>query len=126
MLIEQRTGVRVLGAFVLPVAAVLSCGSFEEGVRLVNGTRFGLSSSIYTRDVNLTARAEREIDSGLVYINASTIGAEIQLPFGGFKHSGSGHPEAGGRMGAVDFFSRIKTIYRDFSGRLQKAQIEVE
>jgi aldehyde dehydrogenase (NAD+) len=109
-----------------PVVTVLRCGSFEEGVRLVNGTRFGLSSSIYTRDVNLAARAEREFESGIVYINASTIGAEIQLPFGGFKHSGSGHPEAGGRMGALDFFSRIKTVYRDFSSRLQKAQIDVE
>jgi aldehyde dehydrogenase (NAD+) len=95
-------------------------------VKLVNGTRFGLSSSIYTRNVNLAARAERELETGLVYINASTIGAEIQLPFGGFKHSGSGHPEAGGRMGALDFFSRIKTVYRDYSGRLQKAQIDVE
>jgi aldehyde dehydrogenase (NAD+) len=109
-----------------PVVAVLKCSSFEEGVELVNGTRFGLSSSIYTRDVNLAARAERELETGLVYINASTIGAEIQLPFGGFKHSGSGHPEAGGRMGALDFFSRIKTVYRDYSGRLQKAQIDVE
>jgi aldehyde dehydrogenase (NAD+) len=109
-----------------PVVAVMSCRSFEEGVALVNGTRFGLSSSIYTRDVNLAARAERELETGLVYINASTIGAEIQLPFGGFKHSGSGHPEAGGRMGALDFYSRIKTVYRDFSGRLQKAQIDVE
>lgn len=109
-----------------PVVAVLSCGSFEEGVKLVNGTRFGLSSSIYTRNVNLTARAERELETGLVYINASTIGAEIQLPFGGFRHSGSGHPEAGGRMGALDFFTRIKTIYRDYSGKLQKAQIDVE
>jgi len=108
-----------------PVVAVLSCASFEEGVALVNGTRFGLSSAVYTRDVNLTARAEREIEAGLVYINASTIGAEIQLPFGGFRHSGSGHPEAGGRMGAIDFFTRIKSVYRDFSGRLQKAQIDV-
>jgi aldehyde dehydrogenase (NAD+) len=108
-----------------PVVSVLGCASFEEGVRMVNGTRFGLSSAIYTRDVNLAARAERELETGIVYINASTIGAEIQLPFGGFKHSGSGHPEAGGRMGAIDFFSRIKTVYRDFSGRLQRAQIDI-
>jgi aldehyde dehydrogenase (NAD+) len=121
------TGMRIAQEEIFgPVVAVLQCSSFEEGVKLVNGTRFGLSSSIYTRNVNLAARAERELETGLVYINASTIGAEIQLPFGGFKHSGSGHPEAGGRMGALDFFSRIKTIYRDFSGRLQKAQIDVE
>jgi len=106
-----------------PVVAVMRCSSFEEGVEIVNSTRVGLSASIYTRDVNRSARAEREIETGLVYINASTIGAEIQLPFGGYKHSGSGHPEVGGRMGGIDFYSRIKTIYRDFSGRIQKAQI---
>jgi aldehyde dehydrogenase (NAD+) len=109
-----------------PVVCVMRCSSFEEGVRVVNGTRFGLSAAIYTGSSNLAAKAEREIETGLVYINASTIGAEIQLPFGGFKHSGSGHPEAGGKMGAIDFFSRIKTVYRDFSGRLQKAQIDVQ
>ena len=106
-----------------PVVAVMPCADYEEGVRLVNQSRYGLSASIYTNSVNYAARAERDIDCGLVYINASTIGAEIQLPFGGFKHSGSGHPEAGGRMGGLDFYSRIKVIYRDFSGRLQKAQI---
>lgn len=109
-----------------PVVAIIPCSGFEEGVEIVNRTRFGLSASIYTRDVNLSARAEREIETGLVYINASTIGAEIQLPFGGFKHSGSGHPEVGGRMGAIDFYSRIKTVFRDFSGHTQKAQIDVE
>ncbi|MBE0596943.1 MAG: aldehyde dehydrogenase family protein [Desulfuromonadales bacterium] len=108
-----------------PVVAVLACDSFEEGVRMVNGTRYGLSSAIFTRDVNLTARAEKELETGLVYINASTIGAEIQLPFGGYKHSGSGHPECGGRMGAIDFYTRIKTVYRDYSGKLQRAQIDV-
>lgn len=107
-----------------PVVAVMSCADYEDGIRLINQSRYGLSSSIYTKNVNYAARAEQDIDSGLVYINASTIGAEIQLPFGGFKHSGSGHPEAGGRMGAIDFFSRIKVIYRDFSGKLQKAQID--
>ena len=72
----------------------------------------------------MTARAERDLATGIVYINASTIGAEVQLPFGGWRHSGSGHPEAGGRGGAIDFFSRMKVVYRDFSGRLQKAQID--
>lgn len=109
-----------------PVVALMSCRSFEEGVALVNDSRYGLSASVYTRDVNNSARAEREIETGLVYINASTIGAEIQLPFGGFKHSGSGHPEVGGRMGAIDFFSRVKTVFRDFSGRLQRAQIDLD
>jgi aldehyde dehydrogenase (NAD+) len=108
-----------------PVIALMRCSSYEEGISIVNRTRFGLSGAIYTASADLAARAETDIETGLVYINASTIGAEIQLPFGGFKHSGSGHPEAGGRMGALDFFSRIKVIYRDFSGRLQKAQIDV-
>lgn len=107
-----------------PVVALLECSSYEEGVGIINGTRFGLSSSIYTQNIDWAARAEADLETGLVYINASTIGAEIHLPFGGFKHSGSGHPEAGGKMGAIDFFSRIKVVYRDFSGRLQKAQID--
>lgn len=108
-----------------PVVAVMKCDSYEEGVAIMNRSRFGLSTAIYTGSVNVAARAERDLESGLVYINASTIGAEIQLPFGGFKHSGSGHPEAGGRMGALDFFSRIKVVYRDFSGKLQRAQIDI-
>lgn len=107
-----------------PVVSVFRCSGIEEGVALANSVQYGLSSAIYSRDVNTTARAERDLKSGLVYINASTIGAEIQLPFGGWKHSGSGHPEAGGRGGALEFYSRTKVIYRDFSGRLQKAQID--
>jgi acyl-CoA reductase-like NAD-dependent aldehyde dehydrogenase len=107
-----------------PVVSALKCSCLEEAIHIVNGVPFGLSSSIYSRDVNATARAERDLQTGIVYVNASTIGAEIQLPFGGWKHSGSGHPEAGGRGGAIDFYTRIKVIYRDFSGRLQKAQID--
>ena len=107
-----------------PVVSVLRCADFGEAAAIVNDVPYGLSSAIYSRDVNTTARAERELQSGIVYINASTIGAEIQLPFGGWKHSGSGHPEAGGHGGALEFFSRVKVIYRDFSGRLQKAQID--
>jgi alpha-ketoglutaric semialdehyde dehydrogenase len=107
-----------------PVVSVLRFTTLEEAITIVNEVPFGLSSAIYTRDVNTSARAERDLQTGLVYINASTIGAEIQLPFGGWKHSGSGHPEAGGRGGALDFYSRVKVIYRDFSGRLQKAQID--
>jgi alpha-ketoglutaric semialdehyde dehydrogenase len=107
-----------------PVVSVIRCSSPEEAFGIVNGVPFGLSSAIYSSSVNTTARAEKELATGIVYINASTIGAEVQLPFGGWRHSGSGHPEAGGRGGAIDFFSRIKVIYRDFSGRLQKAQID--
>jgi alpha-ketoglutaric semialdehyde dehydrogenase len=107
-----------------PVLSVISCKSLDEAIDIVNDSKFGLSSAIYSRDVNRTARAERELATGIVYINASTIGAEVQLPFGGWRHSGSGHPEAGGRGGAIDFFTRVKVIYRDYSGRLQKAQID--
>jgi aldehyde dehydrogenase (NAD+) len=107
-----------------PVVSVLRCSSLDEAVEIVNGVPFGLSSAIYSSSVNVTARAERELQTGIVYLNASTIGAEVQLPFGGWRHSGSGHPEAGGRGGAIDFFSRIKVIYRDYSGKLQKAQID--
>ncbi|HHL40661.1 MAG TPA: aldehyde dehydrogenase family protein [Deltaproteobacteria bacterium] len=107
-----------------PVVAVIKARDLDDAVSIVNSSEYGLSSAIYTGDVNRSALAERELDTGLVYINASTIGAEIQLPFGGIKRSGMGHREAGGRGGALDFFSKWKIIYRDFSNRLQKAQID--
>jgi alpha-ketoglutaric semialdehyde dehydrogenase len=109
-----------------PVVSVIQCRDFDEAAAIVNDSPYGLSSSIYSRDVNKTARAERDFATGIVYVNASTIGAEVQLPFGGWRHSGSGHPEAGGRGGAIDFFTHVKVIYRDYSGRLQKAQIDKE
>jgi aldehyde dehydrogenase (NAD+) len=107
-----------------PVVSVIRAEDLEEAIQIVNQTPYGLSSAIYTQNVNASAIAERDLDAGIVYINASTIGAEIQLPFGGIKHSGYGRKEAGGRGGALDTYSRWKVIYRDFSGRLQKAQIE--
>jgi len=107
-----------------PVVSAIKCADLDEAISIVNGVGYGLSSAIYSRDVNKTARAERDLETGIVYVNASTIGAEIQLPFGGWKHSGSGHPEAGGRGGAIDFYSRVKVVYRDFSGKLQRAQID--
>jgi len=107
-----------------PVVSVIRAEGLEEAIHIANRTPYGLSASLYTRDVNATAIAERDLDFGIVYINAPTIGAEIQLPFGGIKHSGSGRKEAGGRGGALDSYSRWKVIYRDFSGRLQKAQID--
>lgn len=107
-----------------PVVCVIKAGSLEEAIEIANGTGYGLVSSIYTQDVNKSAIAERELNTGIVYINASTIGAEVQLPFGGFKDSGYGHKEAGGRGGALDMFTEWKVIYRDFSGKLQKAQID--
>lgn len=108
-----------------PVVTLIKVKNYEEAIRVANGTKYGLVSSIYTQDVNISARAEKDLNTGIVYINAPTIGAEVHLPFGGAKASGSGHPEAGGRGGAIDFYSRIKVIYRDYSGRLQRAQIDV-
>jgi len=107
-----------------PVVSVIKAEDLGDAIRIVNRTPYGLSSAIYTQDVNASATAERDLETGIVYINASTIGAEIQLPFGGIKHSGYGRKEAGGRGGALDTYSRWKAIYRDFSGRLQKAQID--
>lgn len=107
-----------------PVVSVLKAKDLEEAIEIVNGTKYGLVASVYTQDVNKSALAERELDMGLVYINASTIGSEVQLPFGGIKKSGIGHREAGGRGGAIDMFTRWKVIYRDYSGKLQKAQID--
>ena len=107
-----------------PVVSVIKAEDLEDAIQIVNRIPYGLSSAIYTQDVNSSAVAERDLETGIVYINASTIGAEIQLPFGGVKHSGYGREEAGGRGGALDTYSRWKVIYRDFSGRLQKAQMD--
>lgn len=107
-----------------PVVSVIRADDLEDAIQMVNQSPYGLSSAIYTQNVNSSAIAERDLETGIVYINASTIGAEIHLPFGGIKHSGYGRKEAGGRGGALDTYSRWKVIYRDFSGRLQKAQID--
>jgi aldehyde dehydrogenase (NAD+) len=105
-----------------PVVAVIPVDSFEEMLEVANGTEYGLSLSMYTRDVNRAFKAMEELESGIVYINAPTIGAEIQLPFGGIKQTGNGHREAG--TTAIDQFTEWKAIYIDYSGRLQKAQID--
>lgn len=107
-----------------PVVCVIKAKNLDDAIGIVNNTKYGLVSAIYTQDVNKSAIAERELNTGIVYINASTIGAEVQLPFGGTKKSGIGHKEAGGRGGSLDMFTKWKVIYRDFSGKLQKAQIE--
>ncbi len=107
-----------------PVTGVIKIKSFEEAVRVLNGTPYGLSSSIYTADVNRAFRAIRDIEAGITYINGPTIGAEVHLPFGGVKNTGNGHREAG--RTALDIFSEWKTVFVDYSGRLQKAQIESE
>jgi alpha-ketoglutaric semialdehyde dehydrogenase len=122
---EVTPGMRIAQEEIFgPVVSLIRADDLEDAIRIANETVYGLSSAIYTQNVNASAIAERDLDFGIVYINASTIGAEIHLPFGGIKHSGYGRKEAGGRGGALDTYSRWKVIYRDFSGRLQKAQID--
>jgi len=107
-----------------PTTALIPVDSFDEAIRAANGVKYGLSSSIFTRDVNKAFRAMRDLDTGITYINAGTIGAEVHLPFGGTKDTGNGHREAG--QAALDVFTEWKSIYVDYSGRLQKAQIDTE
>jgi aldehyde dehydrogenase (NAD+) len=104
-----------------PTTAIMPVESLDQAIEYANSTNYGLSLSIYTRDVNRAFRAMRELEAGIVYINAPTIGAEIQVPFGGVKNTGNGHREAG--SGALDEFTEWKTIFVDYSGKLQKAQI---
>jgi alpha-ketoglutaric semialdehyde dehydrogenase len=105
-----------------PVLSVVRVNGYEEAAMVVNATRYGLSSSIYTRDTNTAFRAMRDFTTGIVYVNAGTIGAETHLPFGGMKQTGNGHREAG--HVALDTFTEWKSIYVDYSGRLQRAQID--
>jgi aldehyde dehydrogenase (NAD+) len=105
-----------------PVVSLIEVNSFEEAIAVLNDTPYGLSSSIYTRDVNLAFQAMRDIEAGITYINGPTIGAEVHLPFGGVKQTGNGHREAGST--ALDIFTEWKTVYVDFSGQLQRAQID--
>jgi aldehyde dehydrogenase (NAD+) len=105
-----------------PVLSVLTVGSLDEAIQVLNDTPYGLSSSIYTRDVNAAMRAVRDIEAGITYVNGPTIGAEVQLPFGGVKETGNGHREGGPTV--IDAFTEWKSVYVDYSGRLQKAQID--
>jgi aldehyde dehydrogenase (NAD+) len=106
-----------------PSTSVLVADSLDQALEYANATAYGLSLSIYTNDVRSAFRAMRELESGIVYVNAPTIGAEIQLPFGGVKQTGNGHREAG--TTAMDEFTEWKSIYVDYSGRLQRAQIDI-
>jgi len=105
-----------------PVLSIIEVKSFEEAIEVLNGTAYGLSSSIYTNDVARAFRAMRDIEAGITYVNGPTIGAEVHLPFGGVKDTGNGHREAGTTV--YDIFSEWKSIYVDYSGKLQKAQID--
>jgi aldehyde dehydrogenase (NAD+) len=105
-----------------PVVSVLTVKSLDEAIDVTNDTPYGLSSSIYTSNVHSAFRAMRDIDAGITYINAPTIGAEVHLPFGGTKQTGNGHREGGPTV--IDLYTEWKTVYVDYSGRLQKAQID--
>jgi len=105
-----------------PTTALIPVRDFDEAIGVANGIRYGLSSAIFTRDVNRAFRAMRDLEAGITYVNAGTIGAEVHLPFGGTKDTGNGHREAG--QAALDVFTEWKSIYVDYSGRLQKAQID--
>jgi aldehyde dehydrogenase (NAD+) len=105
-----------------PVVGVIPCDGLEDAIAIANDIPYGLSSSIYTRDVNRAFVASRDLYTGITYINAPTIGAEVHLPFGGTKQTGNGHREGG--IGAIDFYTEWKSVYVDYSDKLQKAQID--
>src|SRR5699024_1042902 len=108
----------------VPDVSLISVDSFEEAIEVNNSVTYGLSSSIFTRDVNQVFAAQRDLDTGIVYVNAGTTGAEIHLPFGGTKGTGNGHRDSG--VQALDVFTEWKAVYVDYSGKLQRAQIDVD
>ena len=118
-----RPGMRVEQEEIFgPALSVLRFRGVDEAFAINNDVKYGLSSSVYTRDVNIAMRALNELDNGITYINAPTIGAEAHLPFGGVKQTGNGHREGGWEV--YEFFSETKVGYLDFSGALQRAQID--
>ncbi|MFD1416562.1 aldehyde dehydrogenase family protein [Oceanobacillus jeddahense] len=107
-----------------PVVSLIEVKDFEEAIAANNKVKYGLSSSIFTQDVNRVFQAQRDLDTGIVYVNAGTTGAEIHLPFGGTKGTGNGHRDSG--VQALDVFTEWKAVYVDYSGRLQRAQIDTD
>ena len=105
-----------------PVTSVIPFSTLDEAIEIVNGVKYGLSSAIYTQDVNQSFYAMQELYTGICYVNSATIGAEVHLPFGGTKGTGNGHREAGTQV--LDIFTEWKSLYIDYSGKLQKAQID--
>ena len=104
-----------------PVVSLIEFETFNEAIEIANSIDYGLSVSLYTKDVNRAFTAIRDLEAGITYINAPTIGAEVHLPFGGVKHTGNGHREGNG---AIDFFTTWKAVYIDYSDKLQRAQID--
>jgi acyl-CoA reductase-like NAD-dependent aldehyde dehydrogenase len=105
-----------------PVVSIIECRDLDHAIEIANGVRYGLSASIYTKDTNRAFRAMEDVQTGIFYVNASTIGAEVHLPFGGTKATGNGHREGGTQV--LDIFSEWKAVYVDYSGKLQRAQID--
>ena len=125
VLIDVKPNMRVAQEEIFgPVTAVIEVNSIDEAIKVLNSTKYGLSCSVYTKNINNAFRFMRDAETGLVYVNAGTIGAEIQLPFGGMKTTGNGHREAG--RAALDVYSEWKSIYVDFSGKLQRAQMDTD
>lgn len=118
-----RPGMRIAREEIFgPVVSIIKVKSYDDAIQIANDSSYGLSSAVYTRDIQRATRALHALETGITYINSPTIGAEAHLPFGGVKRTGNGHREAG--EAALDIFSEWKTIYMDTSGRLQKAQID--
>jgi len=119
---EANHGMRITKEEIFgPVLPLIKVRDYEDAIRVANDVEYGLSSSIYTRNVSLAFRAMRDLEAGITYINAPTIGAEVHLPFGGVKNTGNGTREAGTE--AIHEFTEVKSVFVDYSGRLQKAQI---
>ena len=120
---DVEAGMRVAQEEIFgPTTSLIPVRDFDEAIRVANGVKYGLSSSIFTRDVNRAFRAMRDLQTGITYVNAGTTGAEVHLPFGGTKDTGNGHREAG--QAALDVFTEWKSLYIDYSGKLQRAQID--
>lgn len=120
---KVKPGMRIAQEEVFgPVVSVIECDGFAEAIRIANNIPYGLSTSLYSRDVNKAFAAMRDLEAGITYINAPTIGAEVHLPFGGVKQTGNGHREGG--TGALDFYTTWKSVYVDYSDKLQRAQID--
>src|SRR5580698_3518381 len=105
-----------------PVVSLIEFETFEQAIEIANSIDYGLSTALYTKDVNRAFTAMRDLEAGITYINAPTIGAEVHLPFGGVKQTGNGHREGG--IGAIDFYTTWKSVYVDYSDKLQRAQID--
>jgi acyl-CoA reductase-like NAD-dependent aldehyde dehydrogenase len=121
---EVEPGMRIAQEEIFgPTTALIRATDVDEAIRIANDVEFGLSSSIFTSDVNKAFRAIRDLNAGITYINAGTTGAEVHLPFGGTKQTGNGHREAG--EAALDFYTEWKSVYVDYSGKLQRAQIDM-